>query len=96
MPWRWERVGSVSGKRSFGIAEIWRKLREDDRTGNTKSLAGHVGSLIFILSRFFFTINPIFVPPHSLSLPCLNSIAVNLFDRKLDARNRRSRHGLLD
>ena len=27
MPWRWERVGSVSGKRCFGTAGISRKLR---------------------------------------------------------------------
>lgn len=27
LPWLWERVGSVSGKRNFGIAEIWRRLR---------------------------------------------------------------------
>jgi transposase len=27
LPWRWERAGSVSGKRSFGTAGIWRRLR---------------------------------------------------------------------
>lgn len=25
--WRWERAGSVSGKRSCGIAGVWRKLQ---------------------------------------------------------------------
>jgi transposase len=27
LPWRWEHAGSVSAKRSFGIAAIWRKPR---------------------------------------------------------------------
>jgi hypothetical protein len=28
MLWRWERVSSVSGKKSFGTAGTWPKLRD--------------------------------------------------------------------
>jgi hypothetical protein len=72
-------------------------LRKMMGAGTPRALHDVVARLLFILVRLLSTINAIPVPPRSL-LACRSlgyRIAVDVFDRKLEARNRLFRHGLL-
>jgi hypothetical protein len=72
-------------------------LRKMMGVGTPRALHDVVARLLFILVRLLSTINAIPVPPRSL-LACRSlgyRIAVDVFDGKLEARNRRFRHGLL-